>query len=155
MKKITEILNLEDEEQIIIQFGEFIWEKLDYNYDNIAYLSDPEKTFIYIDTLEGEVNNGGFDQFFFNSSGDYAYEILHAYENINAFKTAKLIHEAIQIFPQNPISKNTETRREIMEEMDDTISEKWNQLDDAFYEYEDNIMKLIVEYLRKNKNQIK
>lgn len=64
MKKITEILNQENEEEIILQIGEIIWHKLDYNYENISNLSEVEKTFVFVDILEGQVNNGGFDQFF-------------------------------------------------------------------------------------------
>ncbi|MDQ7961302.1 DMP19 family protein [Flavobacterium lindanitolerans] len=153
MKKITEILNQENEEEIILQIGEIIWHKLDYNYENISNLSEVEKTFVFVDILEGQVNNGGFDQFFFNSSGDYTYEVLKAYENIGAYKTAKLIYEAIRIFPQNPISKDTQTRREIMKSLNEGISEKWDQLDDTFYEYEDNIIKLLVEYFKENNKQ--
>ena len=149
--KIEEILKLQNEEEIILKIGELIWEKLQFDFDNLSELDEVEKTFIYIDILEEQVNNGGFDQFFFNSSGDFTYEILDAYKNIGANKTAKIIYDAIQAFPKLPISKDTQTRRNIMEDLSDEISEKWNKLDDKFYEYEENIMSYVIEYMRKNK----
>ncbi|MNT54369.1 hypothetical protein D3C72_1915290 [compost metagenome] len=104
-----------------------------------------------MDILEGQVNNGGFDQFFFNSSGDFTYEVLESYKNIGAYKTAKIINEAIKLFPTVPVSKDTETRRIIMQDLSEEISEKWNQLDDQFYEYEENIVIYMIDYIKKNK----
>lgn len=152
MKKIDEILALEDEEEIIIHFGEFIWGKLEFEYENISRLNEVEKTFLYVDILEGEVNNGGFDQFFFNSSGDYTYEILEAYKNIRAYKTSELISEAIKNFPILPVSSNTIKRRDVMQDLHSEISKIWDNLSDKFYEYEEDIMKLLVEYIKENKN---
>ena len=43
-------------------------------YGKLGYekLTWPEKVFVCVWGLEGEVNNGGFDQYYFNSSGDHA-----------------------------------------------------------------------------------
>lgn len=40
-----------------------------------------------------------------------------------------------------------------MKSLNEGISEKWEQLDDKFYEYEDNIIKLLVEYFKENNKQ--
>lgn len=153
--KIDDILNLQNEEEIILKIGEMVWEKTQYDYDNFSNLNEIEKTFIFVDILEAQVNNGGFDQFFFNSSGDFTYEVLEAYENIGAYKTAKIIIEAIKLFPKVPVSKDTETRRIIMQDLSEEISEKWNQLDDQFYKYEENIVTFMIDYIKKKqKNDI-
>ena len=154
MNKITEIFKLQSDEEIIIKIGEIIWERLEYDYKNICNLSEVNKTFVYIDILEAQVNNGGFDQFFFNSSGDYTYEILKVYENISAFKTAKIIFEAIQLFPELPVSKDTAKRRKQLENLNENRWGKWDHLDDKFYEYEEDIVKLLADYLKENKNQV-
>ena len=39
-----------------------------------------------VDELEAEINNGGFDQYFFNSAGDKAAEAINALEAIGANK---------------------------------------------------------------------
>ena len=43
-----------------------------------------------VEDFEAEVNNGGFDQFFFNSRGDFSIESLEALELIKANKTAAI-----------------------------------------------------------------
>ena len=39
-----------------------------------------------IEALEAEVNNGGFDQYFYNSAGDNTAETIQALETIGATK---------------------------------------------------------------------
>jgi hypothetical protein len=150
MTEIEKALQLNSETDIILKIGEIIWKKTEASDDNFSDLTEPERVFIYIDLLEAQVNNGGFDQFFFNSSGDHAHEILAAYKTIKAYKTADLIEEAIKLFPTLPVPKDTTTRRELMQDLDEKISEEWHQLDDKFYEYEDNIPELIIEYVKAN-----
>ena len=49
-------------------------------------------------TLEGEVANGGFLQYFWNSSGQFAMEALAGYRLIGASQHAKLTEQAINVF---------------------------------------------------------
>ena len=51
-------------------------------------LSQAEQTFRLVWELEGEVNNGGFEQHFFNSSGDIARLAPDALREIGAAATA-------------------------------------------------------------------
>src|SRR5215467_15056942 len=48
-----------------------------------------------IEALEREVNNGGFRQFFENSSQEYAPMIVQALERIGCARTAAITQEAI------------------------------------------------------------
>lgn len=73
MNEIEKVLNLSSETDIILKIGEIIWGKTTPEDNCFSKLNDIEKTFVYIDLLEGQVHNGGFDQFFFNSSGSYTY----------------------------------------------------------------------------------
>nr|WP_255651237.1 DMP19 family protein [Cesiribacter sp. SM1] len=113
-------------------------------------LSAPEKVFVYIDYLDRQVNNGGFHQFFFNSTGEYAHEVLDAYEAIGAHKTADIIERAIKLFPVLPIPKDTLVRRTVMLDLTEEIEDAWNSLDDEFYKYEDDVLRLLIEFLRSN-----
>ena len=60
-----------------------------------------------IDALEGEVNNGGFHQFFYNSAGDRTTETIQALEIVGAFAMADIVRRAAQMFP-------SECRRKIV-----------------------------------------
>lgn len=152
MKKVDKALKLSDNTEIVINLGEIIFKKIGYDYDDLTPLTEAEKTVLYIGMLEGEVNNGGFDQFFFNSTGDHCYEVLNACKIIGALKTADLVEQAIQHFPVLPVPKDLEIRREAMEDTSEATTDKWSSLDDAFYEYEDDIAALVVEYVKKTKD---
>ena len=154
MTETEKALQLETETDIIIRIGEIVWKKTEKSDDNFTNLTEPEKVFIYVDMLEGQVNNGGFDQFFINSSGDYTHEILAAYEIIKAHKTADLIEMAIKAFPALPVPKDTETRREIMQNLDESITNVWYELDNKFYEYEENIAGLLIDYIKQNIDKV-
>jgi hypothetical protein len=117
-------------------------------------LSEVEKTFIAIWSLEGEVNNGGFDQWFFNSSGDWALETPQCLVRIGAETTAKIVEAAISIFPGGNPSEDLEKRRKQMKEVNDVIEMKWNELDNKFYEYEDDLEKLLAHYMKEKKDTI-
>lgn len=48
--------------------------------------------------VDAEVNNGGFNQYFFNSSGQYAGEALRGYELLGADEYAAVMRSAIATF---------------------------------------------------------
>ena len=154
MSEIEKALLIEDQTESILTIYDILWKKTEL-FDDFENLNEEEKNFLYIEILEAEINNGGFDQYFFNSSGDYAIEALEALKKIGAFKTAKIVEEAYSYFPENPIPKNNEKRREILENIDEQTSEKWTQLEDKFYLYEENIGGLVLDYVRKNINEFK
>ena len=154
MSEIDKALSLKEDTNIIIAINEFVWKKSN-DLENIENLTKSEKTFLYVEILESEINNGGFDQFFYNSSGDYAYEALQALNEIGAKKTANLLNEAYIIFPKNPIPKQAESRQILLEKISKETSERWNELEDMFYLQDENIEKLLLEYVRKNKLDFK
>ena len=77
-------------------------------------LTQRERILVDVAWLEAEVNNGGFDQFFFNSSGDRFRETVSALRAIGAERTAALVAEAGAVFPDGP-SPDRATRMKQME----------------------------------------
>jgi hypothetical protein len=145
----TEIaLLLNDDAEKITRIGEIIGKKIPAK-DNFSNLNEFEKTFIYIDVLEDNVTNGGFIQFFFNSSGQFAHEIFQAYLAIKAETTLDILTKAIHLFPEMPVPKNPRIRQQILMEKDSNI-DLWDTLDTEFYKYEDNIIELTLNYVREN-----
>ncbi|WP_320814931.1 DMP19 family protein [Flavobacterium sp.] len=154
MTEIDKALLIKDETESIVKIQEILWKKTQL-YEDFENLNEAEKTFLYVEILEAEINNGGFDQYFFNSSGDYANETLESLKKIGAHKTAKLVEEAFSYFPETPIPKDNNKRRKLLENIDTKTSEKWNELEDKFYLYEENIGGLALEYVRRNKAEFK
>ncbi len=145
----TEIaLLLNDDAEKINRIGEIIGKKITKK-DDFSNLNEFEKTFIYLDILEQNVTDGGFIQFFFNSSGQFAHEIFHAYLAIKAEKTIDILTKAIHLFPEMPVPKDPRIRQQILMEKDSNI-DLWDALDAEFYKYEDNIVALTLNYVREN-----
>jgi hypothetical protein len=147
--KSTEIaLLLNNDAEKITRIGEIIGKKIPVK-DNFSNLNEFEKTFIYIDILEDNVTNGGFIQFFFNSSGQFAHEIFQAYLAIKAEITLDILTKAIHLFPEMPVPKDSRIRQQILMEKDSNI-DLWDALDLEFYKYEDNIIELTLNYVGEN-----
>ena len=144
--EIALLLNVDAEK--ITRIGEIIGKKIPEK-DNFSNLNEFEKTFIYLDVLEDSVTNGGFIQFFFNSSGQFTHEIFQAYMAIKAENTVDILTKAIYLFPEIPVPKNLRIRQQILMEKDTNI-DLWDELDTQFYKYEDNIISLTLEYVRNN-----
>ena len=115
--------------------------------------NDFQKNVLLALTLDGEVRNGGFSQYFFNSSGAYVSEALVALEKINATNTLQLLKQAIQHFPKSPIPKDTGDRRDLMDELPEEIYEEWDAIDTQFYDSKESIDELVIEYVKKNKSK--
>ena len=75
-----------------------------------ASLSEPETAVLAVLTFEAEVNNGGFDQFFLNSSGALAHEALAGLHEVGLRSYASLLERAIALFPKNRVPKDESER---------------------------------------------
>ncbi|MDN3657231.1 DMP19 family protein [Ferruginibacter paludis] len=98
-----------------------------------------------------EINNGGFNQYFCNSSGDNAHETILSIESIGAHKTADILQKAIDQFPNKTVPKDRDERTEIVEQIEEVADEVWGELDEKFFEYEDDLNTLNIESSRNIK----
>ena len=113
-------------------------------------LNEYELTIYVTQTLESEVNNGGFIQFFDNAGGAFADEIVPAFKRIGARKTASICKKALQTLGQG-LPKDWEERRALLDRIvDDRVGELLEACDEAFYEYPDDLEALNAAYVRKN-----
>ena len=64
-------------------------------------LSKPQQHFYAIWGVQAEVNNGGFNQYYFNSSGRYADVAADGFKIIGALKFADLMRRANDIYKKN------------------------------------------------------
>jgi hypothetical protein len=119
--------------------------------DNIPALSYPQMVFYFNQELEREVNNGGFEQYFLNSSGSYANDTIKSLQLIEAEKTSKILASAISAFPDDIVPVDRNLRQDILEKISSQKKDRWNKLDEQFFKYEDNLNKLNMEFVRKNK----
>jgi hypothetical protein len=150
IENLEGLLNSDDTNSSIIDLDNFIGELCDYG-DNMDVLSEPQKNFYLNQNLEREINNGGFNQYFINPSGDYAHETIHSLKLIGANRTNEILEKAIDQFPDKIVPKDRDERVEIVEEIEETANEVWEELDQKFFEYVDDLNALNIEYVRQNK----
>ena len=100
------IWNLTDTNDFVVAMTEHLDNKTQYGEDMSA-LSEAERIFYITQTLEMEVNNGGFSQFFYNSSGNFSNELVGAFTAIGANATAAICQKAISAFGRDiPVDRD-------------------------------------------------
>lgn len=150
--RIDQIIALNNSTEMIIELSNGIFDKVDKKgFDS---LSHPEKVLHHLYWLESEVNNGGFDQFFTNSSGDYALDTPAALAEVGAHHTADLVKKAIDLFPDSSPSRNRQQRVEQLNSIGENTRARLRDLDAEFFKYQDPLEELQVKYMVANKDQI-
>ena len=116
-----------------------------------AGLSDAEKKYFAVGLLEGEVYNGGFDQYFFNSSSDYYSDAEIGLEEMGAVQSLSLLKRAKEIvFGFAPVPEDTERRREILRQLDsESYANQLEDLDNLFWKDSDGLSNHIESFARK------
>ncbi|WP_133181717.1 DMP19 family protein [Shewanella decolorationis] len=113
-------------------------------------IREHERVLATIWAVEAEVNNGGFDQLFYNSAGDISFYAAKAFDAIGAHNMASIAQKAQDLFgPEGP-PKNRDERVEILESISEKHEEYLNKLDYEFTEYPDNIKELLLTYVQSN-----
>jgi len=119
-------------------------------------LSKEEQVFVCVYELEREVNNGGFDQFFRNSFGQYARETVGALETIGAASMAELARTAVaEAFPPGVVPSDEDERFDALDSAGDDLVDKLNSLDQRFCEYPDDLTALLFAYVQANHESIR
>ena len=146
---MQEIWEIKDEYEFVFELSMHIAEKCDYG-SNLDALSHEEKVFYITQTLEMEVNNGGFWQFLYNVEEDVFLNTVSAFSEIGAEKTAELCLNAFSAFgkdlPGDRLARILFLSRVGMEEGYEILSE----YDNLFYAYEEDLNKLNYTYVQNH-----
>ena len=152
-KSIDDIWTMENKNEFINNMSLYIAEKCSYG-DEMDNLNDAQRVFRITQTLEMEVNNGGFSQFFFNTDGMFVNELASSFEKIGAMKTAEICKKAVGIFG-NAFPIDMDKIQEVLNTDDEETEEKnaqlLNECDMAFYGYEEDLEELNYQFIMKNK----
>lgn len=99
-----------------------------------------------ITSLETEVNNGGFDQFFFNSASDRTAEIIEALGVIGAHKAADIVQRAAAKFPGGMPPTECATRQDVLVDEVSPEADAFKELDQEFYSNSEDLSDLQRKY---------
>lgn len=101
------------------------------------------------------MNNGGFAQFFENSAGDHAMETIEALRTLGAPRVAALVSEAVSVFPDGRPATDRERRQQQLDRLAPQARATLDRLDNAFYEYPENLTALERAYVRAHQDEFR
>jgi hypothetical protein len=132
------------EDKIITNIQSKLDPELSNNNDIMPGQSKERQAIYYIYEVESEVNNGGFDQFYFNEfvNNDHSYmfdRTIEAFKMVGAMKFANLIEKANQIFKAN--EKDFVGKEGLFEELDQEFFQTYDQ---------ENLYELRIRFIRNN-----
>ena len=120
-------------------------ERTDFGRVDFDEQPEPQKVFSAIWVLEGEVNNGGFAQYFRNwDIGEIAYA-PKALRRIGASSCARIVERAIEII--SPMAPTREERSRALDALDDDGQYVLFTLDAEFLAYPDDLTELLFAYV--------
>ena len=117
-------------------------------------LSEEEYTILSVEAIEREVNNGGFSQFFYNSSREFTFRIEKSFIRIGCPVTAALCKKAIDVLG---ISEGM-TSEQIHDRAADATEEQGqalNEIDEIYYQgSEEPIAEKLFTFIKQNRSTI-
>ena len=146
------IWSIEDKNDFLIALSGWLGSKCAYG-EAMERLSDAEKTFYIIWGLEVEVNNGGFSQFFYNTSGNFANETADALRTVGADKTVEIYLRAIGVFGGEVPENRRERQAMLAKAGTDEVNEILSECSSEFCGYPDNLTELCYQFVFENREQ--
>lgn len=83
-----------------------------------AKMSREEQNVLLAFDIDGEIADGGMDEFFWNSAGNCALRTVSALEEMGLVEDAQILREAIAMFPDASPSEDRATRFEQLDALD-------------------------------------
>ena len=116
-------------------------------------LTDPERVFLCIWELEAQVNNGGFDQYFLNSSGRLLPYVVDALTTIGAIKMASIVQIAIDTAGRGIPWEHDAGRQDRVIAFSQEVEDKLNALSEQFFAYPEDLTALLHSYVSRHKTE--
>jgi Domain of unknown function (DUF4375) len=125
-------------------------DKTSLGKEDFEVQSPPQKVFSAIWEVESEVNNGGFAQYFLNSSAESASFLVEALETVGAPKTAAICKRAIEAAFPTGLPQSFEAIRLAAASFPDEVLAALEPLDNDFFSYPHNLTNLLFSYVSQH-----
>jgi hypothetical protein len=133
-------------DSLVLAFEQAIQQKTDPS-TNESYV-------LAVEGLEREVNNGGYSQFFLNSSGEFAGIIEAALRAINCPNTADITRDAIKaIAGDGELSASMLSDRAA--NADETLERALAACDDRYFSNDEPIADRLFDWIKTNRSSIR
>ena len=153
-KVLTEnIIDGASDENLLQVVFDNLSEKQPIDYKTVMSWNTSKQAIYLIWLLEAEVNNGGYNQFYFNPSGQYSKHLPEPLRLVGAEKFADLTKRANETF-ENENRKITQYQDGTLEGFSKSYDDNpLNRFDMEFYDLykTENLQQLQVDFIRDHK----
>ena len=119
-------------------------------------LSTPEQVFLLIWELESEVNNGGFHQYFYNSSGALAPNVVSALKILGAEATADIAQQAFNAVANAITSWSSDADRQAsINRLSSGVRQTLENLDQEYYKCPEDLTPLLYKYVAEHRIEVR
>ena len=125
-------------------------EKTSFGKVEFAAQSVPQKVFSALWEVEAEVNNGGFSQYFVNSSAESASFVVEALETIGAPRTADICKRALNTAFPSGLPQSAEEIRSMAALFPNQVLTELEPLDQEFFSYPHDLTGLLFAYVSQH-----
>ena len=149
-----QLLSLEGEyrtDSLVVAFEQALDQKSEAQ--GLENLTLEEQVVLAVEALEREVNNGGYSQFFTNSSVEHCSDIVMSLELIGCPKTADMTKLALKALNVPRLSAGT-IQASLATESDER-DEALSECDDLYYDSGEDIAGRLFAFIKANKSPIK
>ncbi len=134
-------------------FEQRTWDAVTTN--GFSTLKPAQKQYVAVLMYDGDVNNGGLSQYFFNSSGDHWRDALAGLEAMGFSERLKVLREAVSKFGKDGPSQDRERRQEELAKLARKNDALFDALDDRYYKCKEVIEVLTMRYVLKHADAFK
>lgn len=151
---LEEVFREKKSEKAIMQIDKWLNEISECG-QNLSKLNFSQQIVIIIKNLDREINNAGFNQFYFNSCGNHANETVQYLKKIGANKTSEIVQKANSEWPNQNVPKDKIERQTILKTIEEKAGGVWKDCNHEFYKYNDDIAELLMDFVKKNQADFK
>ncbi len=116
-------------------------------------ISIEESYVLAVEGLEREVNNGGYSQFFGNSSGEFASIIEAALRAVGCPKTADITRDAIAALRVETLTAEVVAAAAVNE--DESVQQALAACDDRYFANDEPIAERLFRWIAANKDRVR
>lgn len=141
------------DEKLELAIVEYVYSKIEDRYENEAEILSTLPVGIravYLTwRVAAEVNNGGFNQYYWNSTGRFADDAVEAFEFFSAHEHAELMREANRMRTDEQAQIERFKEKGTLQAFSDSHEiSKLGSLDKRFYKLDENLSALRIAKIR-------
>jgi hypothetical protein len=132
-----------------------IWQKVELRGESC--LTSTERRLLVLNAFVAAVFNGGFEQYFYRSTGDsYPSQALEGLRAIEATVSAELLARAMSVFPGGIPPADANSREILIDQIKEEAEPIWSHCDDELYEAweHESISDLTLSFILKHREEI-